>query len=284
MKGRTVGVAAGAVAVLAACLLLSLPRPAAPLAAVEENDGPRLMRVMPAGGGGVLGRDVTITLSFDRPMDLESLAAAVYFEPPVAFEVCGESECLVVPVNLLEPAREYTFRLRAGVAEDERGGEFTGELEVAFTTRGDRATLIIPAFSFQGDIVEGEDPQGLVGVIGNGVGHYPGTGRPGRGNFVLMAHASGQVDFPFNHLFDLGEGDAMTVAYGGREYLYAWREGRVVKDTEVWILDPTGHAVVTTFICCAEDGRPSPVFHPPYRYVVRADLAAATPLLSGADN
>lgn len=281
MKGRK-GVSAGSViAVLAACFFTALPCPAAPLAAPEDNSGPRLMRAMPVFEGGVLGRDTTISLSFDRPMDTESLAEAVYFEPPVDFDVSGEAECLVVPVNLLEPAREYTFRLKAGSAEDLEGRRFEGEVEVTFTTRGDRMTIDIPAFSYRGGILEGEDPQGVASVIGNGVGHYPGTGRPGRGNFVIMAHASGQIDFPFNHLFDLEEGDRMTVIYGGRDYVYSWSEGRVVQDTEVWIVDPTAHAMITTFVCCAADGQLSPVFHPPYRYVVSADLVWATPFPTG---
>ena len=103
------------------------------------------------------------------------------------------------------------------------------------------------------------------------------TGRPGRGNFVIMAHASGQIEFPFNSLFDLGEGDAIILTYGGRDYVYAWSHDRVVRDTEMWIVDPTANPVLTAFVCCAEDGRPSPTFHPSCRYVVRASLVGASP-------
>ncbi|MEW6553258.1 MAG: sortase [Actinomycetota bacterium] len=264
-----------AMLVMACMLTLVLPA-VSPAMAYGVADGPRLMRYSPRGGDG-LGRDTAIALSFDRPMDLDSLSRAVSFEPPVGFSVSGESECLVVPDTLLAPKTAYTFRLGPGIAEDMRGTAFDGEVVVAFTTRGDGVTMEIPAFSFQGEVIEGNDPQGVASVIGFGVGHYPGTGRPGRGNYVVMAHASGQVDFPFNGLFDLREGDEITLNYGGREYRYRWSEGQVVEETAMWILDPTASAVLTAFVCCAENGRPSPTFHPSYRYVMRASLYGVSP-------
>lgn len=266
-----------AAALLAALCLLALLCPAAPLAAAQEKTaGPRLLRLSPAGGEG-LGRDTVVVLSFDRPMHLESLALAARFEPPVGFNVSGESECIFVPDNLLAPDTAYSFYLEPGVAGDLEGKALKDGVEVSFTTRGDGITMEIPAFSFKGEVVEGTDPQGVASVIGFGVGHYPGTGRPGRGNFVIMAHASGQIEFPFNSLFDLGEGDAIILTYGGRDYVYAWSHDRVVRDTEMWIVDPTANPVLTAFVCCAEDGRPSPTFHPSCRYVVRASLVGASP-------
>ena len=263
--------------VMILCLAAVVLCTTAPHAVPQEGEGPRLMRYMPVSNGGELGRDTTVSLSFDRPMDLESLAEAVYFEPPVEFAVSGEAECLVVPVNLLEQAQEYTFRLRAGTAEDLSGGICGDEVTISFRTRDDAMDIEIPAFPYSGRVREGKDPQGMVSLLGNGVGHYTGTGRPGRGNFVIMAHASGQIDFTFNKLFALGEGDRMIISYGGRDYVYGWSQEMVVRDTELWILDATAHAMITTFVCCDESGGPSPTFHPPYRYVVRASLLSATP-------
>ncbi len=256
---------------LALALLLT-----ATIAVSAGDGGPRLMRLSPSSGE-MLGRDTTVVLSFDRPMDLESLTGAARFEPPVDFTVCGESECMVVPDNLLSPGTTYSFFLSPGVAEDLEGKTFQGEVAFSFTTRGDGITIEIPALSYGGEIMEGSDPQGVASVIGFGVGHYPGTGRPGRGNFVIMAHASGQIDFPFNSLFDLQVGDEIRLDYGGRVYLYRCSETRVVRDTEMWIVDPTGNAMLTAFVCCAENGRPSPTFHPSYRYIVRASLREASP-------
>jgi sortase (surface protein transpeptidase) len=234
------------------------------------------MRYSPQGEDG-LGRDTAIVLSFDRRMDLQSLSRAVSFEPPVGFSVSGESECIVVPDVFLAPRTAYTFRLRPGIARDLQGRACESETTISFSTRGDGMTMEIPAFSFRGEVMEGNDPQGVASVIGYGVGHYPGAGRPGRGNFVVMAHASGQVDFPFNGLFDLREGDEIILTYGGRDYRYRWSDGRVVEETAMWILDPTASAVLTAFVCCAENGRPSPTFHPSYRYVMRASLSGASP-------
>lgn len=268
-----------ATALLSVCML-ALLLPFSPCGAAPGSEaGPYLMRVLPSEGG-MVGRDCTIALSFDRPMDLQSIVRSAYFEPPVDFTVSGESECLVVPVNLLEPDARYTFRMHPGTAEDRRGGVCDEGVEISFNTRGDGVIMEIPAFSYRDVVIEGEDPQGVASVIGFGVGHFPGTGRPGRGNFVVMAHASGRIDFPYNRLFELAEGDEISLTYGGRDYRYAWREGLVVRDTDMWIVEPTASPVITFFVCCAGDGKPSPTFHPPYRYAVRASLSGVSPPLS----
>ena len=273
-RGKAYGIRS--VALLSSCILALLLSLSNCYAVPGGDAGPDLMRVLPEGGG-IIGRDASIALSFDRPMDLQSIARSVYFEPPVEFAVSGESECLIVPVNLLAPNAQYTFHLRPGTAEDMLGRACGEGVELSFSTRGDGVIMEIPAFSFRDEVMEGGDPQGVASVIGFGVGHFPGTGRPGRGNFVIMAHASGQIDFPYNRLFDLVEGDEINLTYGGRDYRYTWREGLVVRDSDVWIADPTDSPVLTFFVCCAEDGRPSPTFHPPYRYSVRAYLAGAMP-------
>ncbi len=116
----------------------------------------------------------------------------------------------------------------------------------------------------------------MANQIGFGVGQYPGTGRPGSGNLVFMAHASGQIPFPFNRLQELEAGDEISIDYGGRKYLYRWKEGLVVPETAMWIVDPKPYPLITFFVCCAADGKPSPTFHPPYRYVVHAPLSEFT--------
>jgi sortase (surface protein transpeptidase) len=255
--------------------MAAVPRPAACAVAAEE-EGPRLLAVLPAQGE-LAGRDAVVAMSFDRPMDTESLKSACRFEPPVDFRVSGESECLMVPVSLLEGGREYFFYLEPGIASDMQGRTCKEGMVLAFSTRDDHMVMEVPAMSFYGEVVEGATPEGVAALTGFGVGHYPGAGRPGSGNFVLMAHSSGQIDFPFNALNGLREGDEFMIEYGGRSYAYLLEDGLVIRDDELWILDPTPFAVMTIFICCAEDGKPSPTFHPPYRYVVRADLAGTGP-------
>ncbi len=259
-----------------ACILIASLAQAAAASGGEQGRGPRIMRVMAPSGSDV-GRDAVIALSFDRPMDLRSLADSASFEPPVPFAVSGEAEVLIVPVNLLSPAVSYTFRIQAEGARDLCGAELSQGLEIAFTTRSDVMEIEVPSFAYEGPVIEGSEPQGVASAIGFGVGHYPGTGRPGRGNLVLLAHASGLVDFPFNRLFDLVENDEIRITYGGRRYTYRMEQSLVVRDSEMWIIDPTPRAVITFFVCCAEDGKLSPTFHPPYRYVVRAAIGGALP-------
>jgi hypothetical protein len=263
---------------LMACSLLATPMPVTAGDGVPELDGgPRLLRVSPSEGGP-LGRDVVVALSFSKPMDKDSLKEAISFVPEVDFDISGEAECLVVPVNLLDGGREYAVRMEPGRAKDLEGRPCADKFELRFWTRDDAMVIEIPALDYSGFITEGDDPQGVADIIGFGVGHYPGTGRPGAGNLVLMAHASGRIPFPFNRMTELAEDDEIRVRYGGRSYTYLWSEGLVVPEDAMWITHPQPYSLLSFFICCAADGRPSLTFHPPYRYVVRAPLHSAEPL------
>jgi len=266
---------------IALCLTAAFALQAGALGVPAADEGPRLLASLPAQGE-LVGRDIAVILSFDRPVDKGSIKEACSFHPTVDFRVSGESECLIVPVNLLEGGTEYTFRLEPGRVTDLEGKTFARGLELTFSTRDDGMSIGVPALSFSGEIVEGSTPQGVAALTGFGIGHYPKTGRPGGGNLVLMAHSSGRIDFPFNTLSLVEAGDLFIVEYGGRKYVYSLRKGLVIRDNELWILDPTPSPLLTLFVCCAEDGRPSPTFHPPYRYVVRASLIETDPDFQGA--
>ncbi|MDY6795952.1 MAG: sortase [Actinomycetota bacterium] len=254
---------------------LAMPRTAASTLTAGD-DGPRLVEVMPRQPD-VVGRDMVVVLSFDRVMDEKSLREAVSFEPVVEFRLTGRGEYMVVPENLLEGGRDYRFRLEEGKTCDMQGRVLRDGVSFDFSTRNDLMTLEVPGMDFSGPVVEGNDPQGVAYMIGTGVGHYPGTGRPGGGNLVLMAHSSGLVNFPFNRLGELEEGSEFLLRYGGKLYRYTMKEGFVVRDDELWIIDNSSHPMLTIFVCCAENGEPSPTFHPPYRYVVRIILSQAYP-------
>ncbi|OFW55719.1 MAG: hypothetical protein A2W01_10385 [Candidatus Solincola sediminis] len=274
---RTSCVKQSLAATILVCLLFVSLGPAATYAGDSPAAGaPRLMRITPSQSQGV-GRDITLALSFDRPMDLSSISEAVSFEPPLAFTVSGEAECLIVPSGLLEGDRQYTFRLQAGKAHDLDSEICADGLEMNFTTRNDASYLAVPDMAFEEGILEGKDAQGVVSALGFGVGHYPGAGRPGAGNLVLMAHASAQISFPFNHLQELKAGAEMRVRYAGRTYVYQINETMVVSESDMWILDEQDYPMLTIFVCSGPDGRPSPTFHPPYRYVIRAALTSANP-------
>ncbi len=244
--------------------------PAQPV--VEQPPTPHLVSLAPVDGAAVT-RDVTVMLSFDAPMDAESLARSATFDPAIPFDVVESGEQVEIrPVSLLAGATTYRFTLNAGAALSEKGVRLETGATCSFTTSSDAVALTIPRFGFLSSIVEGTNADEIVAAIGNGVGHYPGAGRPGAGNFVLFAHASGQVSFPYNRLFEMSPGDEMILEYAGKSYTYRMTKGFVVNQTELWILEATQQPMITFFICSAAEGVPSPTFHPEYRYVVRADL------------
>ncbi len=100
-----------------------------------------------------------------------------------------------------------------------------------------------------------------------GVGHYPGTARPGQeGNFAVAAHRGLVPD-----LDGLQAGDVISVESAGRVYTYTWVESFVVAPEDVWVLDPVADERVLTLTTC----------HPRYsnaqRLVARFELTGAAP-------
>jgi sortase A len=101
------------------------------------------------------------------------------------------------------------------------------------------ALLRIPSFGpdFEVPVLEGTD----LDVLERGVGHYPGTARPGEvGNFALAGHriTHGQ---PFARLLELGKGDQVVVETRTAVYTYVLDEpprSLTVRDTDGWVLDP----------------------------------------------
>lgn len=76
-----------------------------------------------------------------------------------------------------------------------------------------------------------------------GPGHYPGSDRPGgAGNLAIAGHRT-TYGAPFWSLNELTEGDTIHVMdREGREWVYTYREQRVIGPTELWVLeqDPLG--------------------------------------------
>ncbi len=232
---------------------------------------PQLVSCSPVAGS-VVGRDASVVLTFDTPMDPASLQAAASFAPAARFSIfVSGNEAEFRPDCLLEKSTTYVFTLVAG-ALSSGGVALEAGTSLFFSTRADDTTLTVPVLGYVNTVIEGATADAVTAALGNGVGHYPGLGRPGGGNYVLFAHASGQISFPYNRLFDLQPGDEMILEYGGRSWVYRVQKGFVVADTELWILDQTDDPMITFFVCSAPEGRPSPTFHPPYRYVVRAHL------------
>ena len=91
-------------------------------------------------------------------------------------------------------------------------------------------------------------------VLRAGPGHYPDSDRPGgAGNFAIAGHRT-TYGSPFWSMNELADGDTIHVVdRAGREWVYAYREQRVVAPTDVWVVDPdpleTGRPTITLTTC-----------------------------------
>ena len=98
------------------------------------------------------------------------------------------------------------------------------------------------------------------------VGHIPGTAFPGEsGNAGLAAHR----DTFFRRLGDIRPGDEVRVVTPEGTFRYEVAGTKVVKPSDVWVLDPTDHPVLTLVTCYPFTF----VGSAPQRFIVRARLA-----------
>jgi len=91
-------------------------------------------------------------------------------------------------------------------------------------------------------------------VLRAGPGHYPESDRPGgEGNFAIAGHRT-TYGSPFWSMDELADGDMIHVLdREGREWVYAYREQRIVAPTDVWVVgqDPleSGAPTITLTTC-----------------------------------
>ena len=98
------------------------------------------------------------------------------------------------------------------------------------------------------------------------VGHIPGTAWPGdSGNAGLAAHR----DTFFRRLGDIRAGDEVRVVTPDGTFRYEVAATRVVKPSDVWVLDQTDRPVLTLVTCYPFTF----VGSAPQRFIVRANLA-----------
>lgn len=101
----------------------------------------------------------------------------------------------------------------------------------------------------------------------SGAGHMPDTALPGQpGNAVISGHRTtwGQ---PFHEIEALDPGDQIEVETALGTHIYAVRENRVVKPTDVWVADPREGAWLTLTTC-------HPKFSARQRLVIAAELVS----------
>jgi sortase A len=105
--------------------------------------------------------------------------------------------------------------------------------------------IVIPKINLDAPIIEGVTWEDLK----KGVGHLPGSARPGeRGNLYLAAHNDifGEI---FRDLEKLEPGDEYHIYAGEAKYTYVVREKRIIEPTEVSVMLPTTEPVATLQTC-----------------------------------
>ena len=140
------------------------------------------------------------------------------------------------------------------------------------------ALLRIPAFGAQWRfaVVEGT----TLAQLAEGPGHVPGTQLPGEpGNFAVAAHDI-TAGNPFLHLGSLRKGDGIAVTTVNGTYQYRVLTERVVRYTDVGVLDPVpdepGQRPVRQFITLLTC-TPVTLAFTPWRIVVTGVLTGMTP-------
>lgn len=108
-----------------------------------------------------------------------------------------------------------------------------------------RSIFISALWELPAPVVQGDGWEQLK----KGVGQHVGSGDPGRaGNVVLSAHNDifGEL---FRHLDRLQPGDEIVLTTATREYVYRVTGFRIVKPTEVSVMEATSRATITLISC-----------------------------------
>ncbi|HMF90952.1 MAG TPA: class D sortase [Candidatus Angelobacter sp.] len=123
------------------------------------------------------------------------------------------------------------------------------------------ALLRIPKLRIVAPVMEGIGDVAL----NVGVGHIPGTARPGEpGNLGLAGHRDGF----FRGLKDIHKGDTIEVVTAGKTEVYAVDDVKIVKPADVQVLRASATPSVTLVTCY-------PFYfagNAPQRYIVHASL------------
>ncbi|MFC5180009.1 class E sortase [Actinomadura harenae] len=132
-----------------------------------------------------------------------------------------------------------------------------------------RVELIIPRLRLDGRVREGVSESNLK----RGVGHYPGTARPGQvGNAVFLGHRTTGAA-PFGDLEELTRDDPVVLVSGNRRYVYRVTGTKIILPGDRRVLAPVpmepGRAATegwVTLVTCYPRGFDS------HRFVVFAHL------------
>lgn len=121
----------------------------------------------------------------------------------------------------------------------------------------------IPVVKIKMPIVEGTGTEALR----RSVGHMTGTDLPGEiGNSVLAGHRGYSYGRLFNRLDELKVGDQIIVTTKKGKYTYEVYETKIVKPTDLSVLNRNSRDKVLTLITC------TPMFKSTHRIIIHAVL------------
>src|ERR1700753_193042 len=140
--------------------------------------------------------------------------------------------------------------------------------ERAQVTTGDAIGQIeIPRIGNTYNIVQGTDTKSLE----EGPGHYPQTALPGMGQTVAIAGHRTTYLAPFRYLNELKSGDRILVNMPYGKFTYVVQYQRIVKPTEVSVIDNVGYDRLVLSAC-------NPLYSAAQRIIVFARLQSMQPL------
>ncbi|GGV17610.1 hypothetical protein GCM10010182_43600 [Actinomadura cremea] len=161
------------------------------------------------------------------PVARASAAPGALVDPVAA--VSSVTSVLNLDPGRAEPARP------AATGGGPAGAEPRTGAAAAAPRRGEQiAGLAIDRISLKAKVLEGVAEH----VLQHGVGHYPGTARPGdRGNTVLLGHRTTHLR-PFLDLDKLKKGDAVRLRAGGKTHVYRVQDKRITMPDDRSALEP----------------------------------------------
>ncbi len=132
------------------------------------------------------------------------------------------------------------------------------------TVAGPNPTITIPKINVEVPVVydvESIEEKDIQKGLEKGVVHYATTSNPGeKGNVVIVGHSSnnlfnsGKYKFAFVLLNRLEVGDTFSLTKNGKRYVYKIYEKKIVKPTDVSVLEKTSRTATATLITCDPPG------------------------------
>lgn len=110
----------------------------------------------------------------------------------------------------------------------------------------------IPALDIKAPVMDGTEHE----VLSKAVGHFPGTGEPGRGNYCIAGHNSTIYAEIFNEMKHVEIGMEMYLTDNDEKrtrYTYIVTENFIVEPDKTWVLDDFGDNRLT-IVTCTDDG------------------------------